>query len=161
MVNVLFVCLGNICRSPSAEGMFRALVEREGLDDHISTDSAGTGAYHTGNPPDGRAQAAARNRGVEIGDLRARQARREDFGEFQYVIAMDRSNRDDLLAICPADHEDRVHLFMDFASGTGQAEVPDPYYGGDGGFETVLDMLEDASRGLLAHIRATDLTGDR
>ena len=157
MVNVLFVCLGNICRSPTAEGVFRDLVTREGLSHAISTDSAGTGDYHTGNPPDSRARAEARKRGIDLSDLRARQAVPADFETFDYVIAMDHSNQRNLAAICPPGQESRLHMMMKFATTSGTAEVPDPYFG-DAGFEKVLDMLEDASQGLLDHIRENDLT---
>lgn len=157
MVNVLFVCLGNICRSPSAEGVFRHLVDRAGLAQSIITDSAGTGAYHVGQPPDTRAQAAARSRGIDLSDLRARQAVANDFHLFDYVIAMDHSNHEDLLSLCPFGQESRLHLFLTFAPEAKQTEVPDPYYG-DAGFDAVLDMLEVASQGLLDHIRREDLT---
>ena len=153
MVNVLFVCLGNICRSPTAEGVFRALAEREGLGAQIGVNSAGTHAYHIGNPPDRWAQAAARRRGVEIGGLRARRAEAEDFRQFDYVLAMDRENHADLAHRCPPGFEDRLSLFLDFAPQLGRRDVPDPYYGGSDGFEAVLDIVEAASRGLLAHIR--------
>ncbi|MEO5335778.1 MAG: low molecular weight phosphotyrosine protein phosphatase [Magnetospirillum sp. WYHS-4] len=153
MVRVLFVCLGNICRSPTAEGVFRALVEKEGLAGHIHVDSAGTGAYHVGEPPDARSQAAAARRGVDLSPLRARQAVREDFHRFDYVLAMDRDNLRNLQALCPKGEEHRLRLFLDFAPQAGRREVPDPYYGGPQGFDTVLDLAEAASRGLLAHIR--------
>jgi len=157
LVNVLFVCLGNICRSPTAEGVFRHLVRAEGLNGRIATDSAGTGAWHVGNPPDPRAQAAAKRRGVDLADLRARQAKPEDFTRFDYLIAMDRRNLRDLHSIAPKGQEGRLHLFLSFAPELDLAEVPDPYYGGDDGFEAVLDMVAAASRGLLDHIRMNDL----
>ena len=155
MVSVLFVCLGNICRSPTAEGVFRDLVEREGLGDRIRIDSAGTHAYHVGSPPDSRAQAEAKRRGIDIGGLRGRQARSEDFKTFDYVLAMDRSNHQNLLAICPLDAEDRLSMFLDFAPELDRREVPDPYY--DGGFDRVYDMIEQAARGLLDDIRTKHL----
>lgn len=155
MVNVLFVCLGNICRSPTAEGVFRDLVEREGLSDKIHTDSAGTHAYHIGEPPDGRAQAEAKRRGIDISGLRGRQARAADFKDFDYVLAMDRSNHQNLLSICPLDMEQRLSMFLDFAPDVGRREVPDPYY--EGGFDSVYDMIEQAAQGLLADIRAKHL----
>jgi protein-tyrosine phosphatase len=157
LVNVLFVCLGNICRSPTAEGVFRALVEREGLAGKIATDSAGTAAYHVGEPPDPRAQAAARQRGVDIGDLRGRQATAADFGRFDYVLAMDESNYVNLKRLCPKGAEGRLRMFLDFASKPGRRSVPDPFYGNTDRFEEVLDMVEDAAHGLLDHIRRTDL----
>ena len=152
MVKVLFVCMGNICRSPTAEGVFRHMVEQAGLSDQITIDSAGTHAYHVGNPPDPRAQQAAIKRDIDLSYQRARRVREDDFIEFDYVIAMDESNRDDLLAICPEGYEERVHLFLNFAD-IPQNEVPDPYYGQGRGFEIVLDLVEQASAGLLEHIR--------
>ena len=159
MIRVLFVCLGNICRSPTAEGVFRALVAREGLAHAIATDSAGTADYHIGEPPDPRSRAAALKRGVDISDLRGRQVARDDFVRFHYVLAMDRSNYNSLARLCPTDARDRLRLFLEFATDAGLDEVPDPYYGGGDGFEHVLDLAEAASAGLLAHIRATHLTG--
>ena len=157
MVKVVFVCLGNICRSPTAEGVFRALVERAGLDGRITVDSAGTGGYHVGQPPDPRARAAARRRGIEIGRARARQATAADFRAFDYVLAMDRDNHAHLARLCPPGEERRLGLFLDYAPEFGRDDVPDPYYGGGGGFEEVLDLIEAASRGLLDHIRRHDL----
>ena len=153
-VSVLMVCLGNICRSPTAEGVFRTHCEREGMSDRITVDSAGTAAYHAGEPPDPRAQAAARLRGVELSALRARQVRPDDFAAFDYVLAMDHANLAALRAACPPRYRDRVSLFLDFAAHAGTEEVPDPYYGGDSGFETVLDLVDEASAGLLTAIRA-------
>ena len=155
MVNVLFVCLGNICRSPTAEGVFRHMVEREGLSDRIRIDSAGTHAYHVGEPPDGRAQAEAKRRGIDISGLRGRQAKAQDFRDFDYVLAMDRSNHDNLMAICPMDLEDRLGMFLDFAPDLDRREVPDPYY--EGGFDRVYDMIEQAAEGLLDDIRTKHL----
>lgn len=155
MVSVLFVCLGNICRSPTAEGVFRDLVAREGLADHITIDSAGTAAYHVGSSPDSRAQAEAKSRGIDISGLRGRQARRRDFETFDYVLAMDRENHGNLLAICPPDVETRLHMFLDFAPHLGRKDVPDPYY--DGNFNAVFDMIEEAAKGLLADIRTKHL----
>lgn len=153
MVKVLFVCLGNICRSPTAHGVFLHLVEREGLADRIQVDSAGTHAYHVNDPPDPRAQAAAAKRGVDLSGLRARKALQDDFHEFDYVLAMDRSNLDHLSALCPPGAEDKLRLFLSFAPELGEDEVPDPYYGGTAGFERVLDMIESAAQQLLADIR--------
>ena len=157
MVRVLFVCMGNICRSPTAEGVFRDLVESQGLGARVAVDSAGTSDYHAGEPPDPRAQAAARGRSVEIGHQRARQATAEDFSHFDYVLAMDRTNLRTLAGLCPPGKKHRLHLFMDFCAGEGSGDVPDPYYGGVGGFERVLDLTEEGSRGLLDHIRANHL----
>ncbi|MBV2123143.1 MAG: low molecular weight phosphotyrosine protein phosphatase [Candidatus Thiodiazotropha taylori] len=152
-IEVLFVCMGNICRSPTAQGVFRDIVEKAGLSDRIITDSAGTIDYHAGGKPDRRARETANKRGIDLSDLRARQVRLSDFDQFDYVLAMDRSNYEDLRALCPSGEEHRLHLFMDFAPGREEQEVPDPYYGGAAGFENVFDMVEEASLGLLEHIR--------
>lgn len=152
-MRVLFVCLGNICRSPTAEGVFRALVERAGLSDQIEIDSAGTAAWHIGKSPDARAQAAAAMRGYDLSPLRGRQVSVADFARFDFVLAMDRSNLADLLAQCPAEQRHKVRLFLSFSSQWQNHEVPDPYYGGAEGFDHVLDMIEDASLGLLNAIR--------
>jgi protein-tyrosine phosphatase len=151
MVKVLFVCLGNICRSPTAEGSFRKLVAERGLTNRIEVDSAGTHAYHLEEPPDFRAQQAAARRGVDISPLRGRQATAEDIDEFDYVLAMDRENFHNLVSIQGA--RENIRLFLEYSSNFEEEEVPDPYYGGEGGFERVLDMIEDASLGLLEDIR--------
>jgi protein-tyrosine phosphatase len=153
MVRVLFVCLGNICRSPTAEGVFRSVVECEGLHTHIEIDSAGTHAYHVDAPPDARSQAAARRRGIDLSGLRGRRVTRTDIEQFEYILAMDRENLSNLQAICPPGLEHKLSLFLEYAPDRPEREVPDPYYGGENGFERVLDMIEEASRGLLAHIR--------
>jgi len=145
--------MGNICRSPTAEGVFRYKVAQANLQDHISIDSAGTHAYHVGNPPDARAQDAALKRNIDLSSQRARRVNADDFSSFDYVIAMDDSNKRDLLTICPAGFEDRIHLFLNFAEGN-ETEVPDPYYGQGRGFEIVLNLVEDAADGLLARIHA-------
>lgn len=147
-IKVLFVCLGNICRSPTAHGIFEALVKARGLSDRIVVDSAGTASWHTGNPPDSRSMAFARKRGFELKHLRARQAIVEDFDEFDVILAMDNSNLQDLRELCPSHFAGHLGLFLDFAKAV-EAEVPDPYHGGDAGFEHVLDLVEDASEGLL------------
>jgi protein-tyrosine phosphatase len=152
MVKVLFVCMGNICRSPTAQGVFEHLVEGQGLTSLIKTDSAGTHAYHVGEPPDVRAMQAARKRSIDLGNQRARRVTGDDFLDFDYVLAMDRNNYDDLMSLCPPDHQSKLHLFLEFASGLEEDEVPDPYYGGITGFERVLDLIEQASHGLLAEI---------
>ncbi len=157
MVKVLFVCLGNICRSPTAEGVFRKLVEEHGLADRVTVGSAGTGGWHVGEPPDGRAVEAAGRRGVDLSGIRARQAKRGDFKRFDYVVAMDVENLRSLSLICPEGERHRLHLFLDFAPELGQRDVPDPFYGGGAGFEAVLDRVEEASRGLLADIRRKHL----
>ena len=150
-VRVLFVCMGNICRSPTAQGLFRGAVTVAGLGGEIATDSAGTHAYHIGNPPDARATATALARDIDMADLRARQVCGADFEQFDYVVAMDRDNLALLEASCPPAMLDRLSLMLDWAEGWGD-EVPDPYYGGDEGFVAVFDMLTEASQGLLAHI---------
>ena len=154
MVNVLFVCMGNICRSPTAHGVFQTLVEREGLAGAIRADSAGTHAYHVGEPPDPRARESAMRRGVDLSTQRARRVQAADFESFDYVLAMDRDNYDILERLCPAGHEHKLRLLLDFAPDLGVHEVPDPYYGGARGFERVLDLVEAAAQGLLADIRS-------
>ena len=157
MVKVLFVCMGNICRSPTAHGVFRELVRREGLEDRIETDSAGTHAYHVGNQPDPRAQATALSRGVDLSDLRARQVSEEDFHIYDYILAMDEENHVILREQCPAGQERRLSLFLAHAPEEGVREVPDPYYGGPRGFEQVFDLVDAASRGLLEDIKRRHL----
>ena len=152
-VRVLFVCMGNICRSPTAEGVFRKRVEEAGLAGQIEIDSAGTHAYHVGEPPDTRAQDAARRRGVDLSPLRGRQAVAADIQRFDYVLVMDEENLDNLLSICPNGLEDKVELFMEYATSDHPREVPDPYFGGATGFDRVLDMIEAASQGLLDDVR--------
>ncbi len=153
MIRVLFVCLGNICRSPTAEGVFTTLVQRAGLGDAIAIDSAGTGAWHVGKAPDQRAQDAARARGIDLSVQRARQLQKSDFIEFDYLLAMDESNLTELLQRAPAPCPSAIALFLDYAPGTGYREVPDPYYGDGDGFETVLDLVTEASVGLLKQLR--------
>ena len=153
MVNVLFVCMGNICRSPTAQGVFEQLVVSHGLSEMIRIDSAGTHAYHVGEKPDARASEAALRRGIDLSTQRARRVDPGDFIIFDYVLAMDSGNYEDLAAICSADELPKLHLFMGFASDSDTREVPDPYYGGGTGFERVLDLIESASEGLLAEIR--------
>lgn len=151
-VRVLFVCMGNICRSPTAQGVFRHLVRQAGLEAVIEIDSAGTHGYHVGAPPDERAQETARGRGVDIADLRARRAEPEDFYHYDYVLAMDRDNYRSLARICPRGTKEKLRLLMDFAPELRRREVPDPYYGGQQGFDQVFDMVEAAARGLLDEI---------
>jgi protein-tyrosine phosphatase len=151
--SVLFVCMGNICRSPTAEGVFRRLVEQEGLGDRIEVDSAGTHAYHVNEPADRRARAAAERRGYSLDGIRARRLDEADFARFDYIIAMDRDNLAILEQQITADHSARLHLFLEFTQSV-EEEVPDPYYGGAAGFERVLDLVEDASRGLLEKLRS-------
>lgn len=159
MVRVLFVCLGNICRSPMAEGVFRHLVSREGLVDVIEIDSAGTHAYHIGEAPDPRAQQTTLRYGVDISTLRGRQATRRDIENFHYILAMDSENLENLRAIAPAGAEHKIRLFLEFAPERPEREVPDPYFGGPSGFDRVLDMVEEAAIGLLADIRRRHLKG--
>lgn len=153
-VRVLFVCMGNICRSPTARGVFEKLVYDAGLAHAIQSDSAGTHAYHVGSSPDERAIAAALKRGYDLSRYRARRVIAEDFAKFDYILAMDCENLGAMRELLSAENEQRAQLFMHFAHASGQPEVPDPYYGGGGGFVRVLDLVEDAARGLLAHIRA-------
>ena len=150
---ILFVCMGNICRSPTAEGVFRYHAEQAGQADRLHIDSAGTHAYHIGERPDERASAAALKRGIDLSKQKARRVSADDFQLFDYVIAMDSSNIEDLAASCPPGHESKMRLFMEFAPDIEVNEVPDPYYGGATGFERVLDLIELAAAGLLAEIR--------
>jgi protein-tyrosine phosphatase len=150
---VLFVCLGNICRSPTAEGLFQHIVAQQKLDGRIEVDSAGTGAWHVGNPPDTRARQAAIARGYDIGHLRARQVAPEDFDRFDYILAMDDDNLRNLKRMQPEGFRGHLGLFLEFADSSDVREVPDPYYGGEEGFDLVLDLVREASEGLLAHIR--------
>lgn len=153
MIKVLFVCLGNICRSPTADGIFRELVKREKLDQHLVIDSAGTGGWHIGKAPDARTIAAAKQRGYDLSILRARQVHAADFEEFDYILAMDESNLRDLHSLKPSHYAGHLGLFLDFGVSKQYREVPDPYYGGGDGFELVLDLVEEAAQGLLLHIR--------
>ncbi len=152
-IKVLFVCMGNICRSPTAQGVFESVVEEAGLGGRIRIDSAGTHAYHVGEQPDRRAMQAAAGRGIDLSGQRARRVQKSDFERFDYVLAMDSSNLDDLLSMCPRPYRDRVSLFLEFADKPVRLDVPDPYYGGGKGFEEVLDLVEAGSRGLLESIR--------
>jgi len=153
MVKVLFVCMGNICRSPTAEGVFRHVVEQANLSHLIEVDSAGTHAYHIGEPPDPRSTATAAQRGIDLSQQRARRAHSDDFEEFDFVLAMDRDNYSNMANICPSDHGEKLKLFLDFAVDLPESEVPDPYYGGARGFDKVLDLIEAASEGLLQEIK--------
>jgi protein-tyrosine phosphatase len=156
-IRVLFVCMGNICRSPTAEAVFRARVEEAGLAQSILIDSAGTHDYHIGDAPDARTQRAARLRGYDMSVLRGRQVEVSDFNRFDYVLAMDQANLSILQRLRPRDTESHLGLFLEYAKRHDGREVPDPYYGGADGFERVLDMVEDAADGLLGHIRQTHL----
>ena len=150
--------MGNICRSPTAEGVFRQIVTGQHLDERIRIDSAGTHAYHIGEPPDRRAQAAALQRDIDLSRQVARRVDVTDFEAFDYILAMDRDNLQILRSLCPAGHEHKLSLFLSFAPHLGEEEVPDPYYGGERGFERVLDLIEAAAEGLLVDIRQRHLS---
>lgn len=154
-IKVLFVCMGNICRSPTAEGVFRHRVRKAGQDERFHIDSAGTHDYHIGAEPDRRTQQAALKRGYDLSALRGRQVSRGDFEYFDLVLAMDRSNLANLHQICPPHHRGKVHLFLEYSRNFSEREVPDPYYGGAQGFEHVLDLVEDAAEGLLDALAVT------
>jgi protein-tyrosine phosphatase len=149
---LLFVCLGNICRSPMAEGAFRRVAQEQGLLDRFEIDSAGLGNWHAGQAPDTRAQAAAADRGIDISSQCARQVRREDFERFDLFLAMDSMNHAELMEIAPADAQHKIRHFLDFAPHAATRDVPDPFYGGRAGFDHALDLIEDAARGLLAEL---------
>lgn len=156
MIRVLTVCMGNICRSPTAEGVLRQRLERAGLSDRTLVDSAGTHGYHVGAPPDRRSQAAALRRGIDLSPLRAREVTPDDLLQFHYVLAMDRHNLAVLTAMAaPGNSPARMQLFLEYAPELGLSEVPDPYYGGDTGFERVLDLIEAASDRFVDHLHRT------
>lgn len=152
-IKVLMVCMGNICRSPLAHGLFEELVEKEGLSDLIVVDSAGTHAYHVGEAPDPRSQQTARRHGIDLSHQRARRVAQPDFEEFDYILAMDRDNYSILVSSAPMEHHTKIRLFLEFAPEREEEEVPDPYYGGPDGFYRVYDMVEAAAIGLLREIR--------
>ncbi len=156
-VKVLFVCMGNICRSPLAHGLFQHLVSESELDAFIEIDSAGTHAYHVGEPPDPRSQETALKRGIDLSEQRGRKVAANDFEEFDYILAMDRNNLSILQSLCPPQQCDKLKLFLDFAPQMNETEVPDPYYGGASGFENVFNLVDAAARGLLSHIREQHL----
>jgi len=151
---VCFVCLGNICRSPTAESVMRAQIDEADLAERIVVDSAGTGNWHVGKAPDERAQQAGRQRGYDLSALRARQITLDDFDRFDLLLAMDEKNLGNMRQLCPPEHRSKIRLLMEFASAGESREVDDPYFGGSEGFEHVLDQCEDACRGLLAHLRS-------
>jgi protein-tyrosine phosphatase len=152
-VRILFVCLGNICRSPTAEVVFRVLASRDAPDIVLEIDSAGTAGYHVGEQPDRRTRQAAARRGYDLSALRARMVEPDDFEHFDLILAMDRENLSALERFAPPQARERLRLFLEFAPDAGVSEVPDPYYGGPNGFEDVLDLIEAASRGLIEHLR--------
>lgn len=154
-IKVLFVCMGNICRSPTAEGVFTRLVNERNLAHLFEIDSAGTHDYHIGKAPDLRSQQAAKERGIDLGHLRARQVQEDDFENFDYVLAMDKDNYSILAHACPEHYQDKIKFFLEYAPHLGIREVPDPYFGGAQGFERVLDMVEEAAQGFLAALQKT------
>lgn len=153
MIKVLFVCLGNICRSPTAHGVFESVLKREKLNDRVMVDSAGTAAWHIGKAPDNRSQLAAKNRDYDLSYLSARQVEASDFESFDYILAMDKANLENLMEQSPPSNQKKIGLFLDYAKHYTATEVPDPYYGGAKGFDTVLDLVEDACEGLLEDIK--------
>jgi len=157
MVKVLFVCMGNICRSPTAQGVFERLVQQMGLTQYIQIDSAGTHAYHVGHAPDPRAQAAAQRRGIDLSAQRARRVEAADFEHYDYILVMDRDNLEHLDPLCPPGHRHKLRLMLEFVPELESKDVPDPYYGGPSGFERVLDLVEMGAEGLLRHIRQRHL----
>jgi protein-tyrosine phosphatase len=156
VVRILFVCMGNICRSPLAQGVFENVLRREGLEDGVFVDSAGTGAWHVGSPPDERAQKSAGLRGLDLSSQRARRITPEDCDAFDYILTMDEDNYFVAASLCRGRAV--VRPFLDFAADSPEGEVPDPYYGGPDGFERVLDLVEEASEGLLEDIRERHLS---
>ena len=154
-IKVLFVCMGNICRSPTAEGVFTTLVNKLNLAESFKIDSAGTHAYHVGDAPDLRAQKAAKERGVELKHLRARKVSVNDFQEFDHILVMDDDNFASLEAHCPEEYKYKLRHFLDYAPHLQAKEVPDPYYGGSYGFERVLDLVEAASEGFILSLQQT------
>lgn len=145
-IKVLVVCLGNICRSPTGEAVLRAKAQALGV--NVEVDSCGTSGYHAGEAPDRRSAATAKKRGISFAGITSRQVRQEDFEHFDYILAADRSNMVDLQEICPVEHEHKLSLFLSHGD-SDYSEIPDPYYGGEQGFETVLDLIEQASEAFL------------
>ena len=154
MIRVLLVCLGNICRSPTAEAVFRSQIEKASLIDKVEIVSCGTAGYHVGEPSDSRSQAAAKERGYDMSALRGRQVQNDDFEYFDFILAMDESNLLELRQRCPKQYVEKLGLFLSYANNCQETEVPDPYYGGQQGFFHVLDLVEDASQGLVDVIKA-------
>jgi protein-tyrosine phosphatase len=158
---ILFVCLGNICRSPMAEGVFRRVIEQEGVADLFEIDSAGLGDWHVGQAPDTRAQGAARRRGIDISSQSARQVRHTDYARFDLLLAMDGSNYQELVQLAPKEARHKIRHFLDFAPHLGMKDVADPFYGGREGFDQALDLIEEAARGLLAEILGDDVNTEK
>ena len=152
MVSVLFVCTGNICRSPTAEGIFREMVIRAGLEDQYQIDSAGMISYHAGESPDPRTCRTAKARGYSLDGQRARQVKNGDFEQFDWILAMDRSHYDDLMSLAPVHHQKKIKMFLSFLDNAPVEDVPDPYYGGPEGFENTFQLIEDGSQALLDHL---------
>lgn len=151
-IKVLFVCMGNICRSPTAEGVFNRVITDMGASNRFLVDSAGTHAYHIGEPSDSRSQQTAKGRGVDLSKIRARKVSHSDFEHFDHVLAMDSDNYHILMSSCPSEYQHKVAMFLDFAPDCGERDVPDPYYGGPNGFEHVFDLVEEASKGFYHNI---------
>ena len=151
---VLFVCMGNICRSPTAEGVFRKLALKHFSDQLIHIDSCGTIGYHVGEAPDSRSVEAAKLRGYDLSSQRSRKFSSEDFDNFDYILVMDKANKNDLISLAGQnqDYLNKIQLFLEYTTQKGIKEVPDPYYGGSQGFNYVIDLIEDASRGLIEHL---------
>ncbi|WP_042690436.1 low molecular weight protein-tyrosine-phosphatase [Azospirillum sp. B506] len=154
VLSVLFVCTGNICRSPTAEGLFRTHLRRAGIDDRVCVDSAGTHGYHVGEPPDPRSVEAARRRGVDISRLRARQVAPEDFERFDVILALDHGHLRQLKRLAPMGRRDRVLLFLDFTTNLKGQDVPDPYYGDEEQFDRVLDVIDAGAQALLKEVES-------
>lgn len=152
-VKVMFVCMGNICRSPSAEAVFHYMVQTSGLKEYVFVASSGTHGYHVGEPADARSHQAALDRGIDMSAHRAQHFKREHFEEYDYILVMDRANHEHVMKMCPNGAQEKIHYFMDFAPQLKVKEVPDPYFGGSDGFENVLDLIEAASAGLMSEIR--------
>ena len=151
-INVLFVCLGNICRSPTAEAVFRSKATSAGIIGQVFIDSCGTGGYHEGESPDPRAQQAGKQNGYDLSSIKARKITHSDFEKFDYILPMDKQNYSNLLAMSDAQYHHKIKLFLDYADGCTEKEVPDPYYGGEDGFGHVIDLIEQASNGLVEEI---------
>ena len=154
-IKVLFVCMGNICRSPTAEGVFAKLLKEQNLEAYFGIDSAGTHAYHIGEPPDPRSLHAALERDIQLTHIRSRKVVMGDFEDFDFLLAMDDDNYAALMSVCPDEYKEKISYFLDYAPQLGIREVPDPYYGGKYGFERVLDMTEAASAGFLSMLKKT------